>query len=72
MIQGGDPLTRNNNRSRHGTGGNASKYFGIGQENNYSTWSIPAEFNSTSHERGIMSMANLKIQIVLVVNFLLL
>ena len=57
MIQGGDPLTRNNDRSRHGTGGNASKYFGIGQETNYSTWSIPAEFNSTPHERGIMSMA---------------
>ena len=60
MIQGGDPLTRNNDRSRHGTGGNASKYFGIGQEYDYSTWNIPAEFNSTTHNRGVLSMARAK------------
>ena len=37
MIQGGDPLTRSDDRSRHGTGGNAAKYFGIGTESDEST-----------------------------------
>ena len=57
MIQGGDPLTKSDDRSRHGTGGNAAKYFGIGTESDESTWDLPAEFSSTTHERGILSMA---------------
>ena len=57
MIQGGDPLTKSDDRSRHGTGGNAAKYFGIGTESDESTWDLPAEFSPTPHERGILSMA---------------
>ena len=57
MIQGGDPLSKSENKSRHGTGGNAAKYFGIGDENSESTWDLPAEFSATPHERGILSMA---------------
>ena len=57
MIQGGDPLTKSDDRSRHGTGGNAAKYFGIGIESDESTWDLPAEFSPTPHERGILSMA---------------
>ena len=57
MIQGGDPLTKSEDRSRHGTGGNAAKFFGIGSESNESTWDLPAEFSPTPHERGILSMA---------------
>ena len=57
MIQGGDPLTRSDDRSRHGTGGNAAKYFGIGTELDESTWDLPAEFSPTPHKRGILSMA---------------
>ena len=57
MIQGGDPLSKSEDKSRHGTGGNAAKYFGIGDENSESTWDLPAEFSATSHERGILSMA---------------
>jgi len=57
MIQGGDPLTKSEDRSRHGTGGNAAKFFGVGSESNESTWDLPAEFSATPHERGILSMA---------------
>ena len=57
MIQGGDPLTRSDDRSRHGTGGNAAKYYGIGTKSDESTWDLPAEFSATPHERGILSMA---------------
>ena len=57
MIQGGDPLSKSEDKSRHGTGGNAAKYFGIGDENSEPTWVLPAEFSATPHERGILSMA---------------
>ena len=57
MIQGGDPLSKSEDKSRHGTGGNAAKYFGIGDENSESTWDLPAEFSATPHVRGILSMA---------------
>tara|TARA_Y100000590_G_scaffold60337_1_gene64221 strand:- start:386 stop:1000 length:615 start_codon:yes stop_codon:yes gene_type:complete len=57
MIQGGDPLTKSEDRSRHGTGGNAAKYFGIGTESDESSWDLPAEFSATRHTRGILSMA---------------
>ena len=45
MIQGGDPNTKdpNGSRQRHGTGGPG--------------YNIKAEFNDTSHKRGIVSMA---------------
>ena len=43
MIQGGDPLSKQPNRSLHGTGG--------------PNFVIPAEFNDVSHKRGICSMA---------------
>lgn len=43
MIQGGDPNSKTADRSRYGTGDAGYK--------------IKAEFNDTSHERGILSMA---------------
>ena len=43
MIQGGDPNSKDPDRSRHGTGGPG--------------YSMKAEFNSTPHQRGIVSMA---------------
>jgi peptidyl-prolyl cis-trans isomerase B (cyclophilin B) len=43
MIQGGDPNSKDSDRSRHGTGGPG--------------YTIKAEFNSISHKRGIVSMA---------------
>ena len=43
MIQGGDPLTKNADTSRWGTGGSGKN--------------INAEFNPTPHKRGIVSMA---------------
>jgi peptidyl-prolyl cis-trans isomerase B (cyclophilin B) len=43
MIQGGDPNTKNTDRSNHGMGGPG--------------YSIKAEFNDTLHKRGILSMA---------------
>lgn len=43
MIQGGDPNSKSEDRSRHGTGGPG--------------YNIKAEFNDTPHERGIVSMA---------------
>ncbi|MBX3096379.1 MAG: peptidylprolyl isomerase [Fimbriimonadaceae bacterium] len=48
MIQGGDPNSKNDDRSDDGTGGNMKD----GAEVN-----VPAEFNDTSHTRGILSMA---------------
>ncbi|NGZ59115.1 MAG: peptidylprolyl isomerase [Nitrospira sp. LK265] len=43
MIQGGDPNSKNSDRSSHGMGGPGYK--------------VKAEFNSTPHKRGIVSMA---------------
>ena len=43
MIQGGDPNSKNDDRSLHGTGGPG--------------YSIDAEFNDVKHCRGILSMA---------------
>ena len=43
MIQGGDPNTKNANKSSWGQGGPG--------------YSLKAEFNSISHRRGIVSMA---------------
>ena len=57
MIQGGDPNSRNENKATHGTGGRAGRFFGIGNEEDPSTWLIPQEFNDTPHVKGILSMA---------------
>ena len=57
MIQGGDPNSRNENRASHGTGGRAGKFFGLGNEEDPSTWLIPQEFSNTPHVKGILSMA---------------
>lgn len=43
MIQGGDPNTKESNRSLYGTGGPGYK--------------IPAEFNDVKHTRGVLSAA---------------
>ncbi len=43
MIQGGDPNTKNTDRSMHGAGGPG--------------YSVKAEFNNTPHKRGTLSMA---------------
>ena len=55
MIQ--DPNSRNENRATHGTGGRAGKFFGLGNEEDPSTWLIPQEFSNTPHVKGILSMA---------------
>jgi len=57
VIQGGDPNTKGENKASYGTGGNAAKYFGIGKEDDSSTWDLPAEFNALKHKHGILSMA---------------
>ena len=57
MVQGGDPNTKGENKASYGTGGHAAKYYGIGNEDEPQTWSLPAEFNDISHKRGILSMA---------------
>lgn len=50
MIQGGDPLTKDPNRSEAwGTGGNTDR---SGRPVN-----VKAEFNDVSHRRGVLSMA---------------
>jgi len=43
MIQGGDPNSKNPDRSSHGMGGPGYK--------------VKAEFNSKPHKRGVLSMA---------------
>ncbi len=48
MIQGGDPNTKNPDRSMHGMGGHS--WEGPGR-------TVKAEFNNTKHDRGILSMA---------------
>ena len=57
MIQGGDPNSKDLDRMNDGTGGRAGKFFGIGRENDPESWTVPAEFNDTSHQRGTLSMA---------------
>ncbi|MFZ5907830.1 MAG: peptidylprolyl isomerase [Nitrospirota bacterium] len=43
MIQGGDPNSKESDKSRHGMGGPG--------------YTVKAEFNSTPHKRGALSMA---------------
>ena len=60
VIQGGDPNSKDENRMNDGTGGRAGKFFGIGREDDPSTWTIPAEFNDKDHVKGTLSMARSK------------
>ncbi|GIT65577.1 MAG: hypothetical protein Ct9H300mP23_12040 [Nitrospinota bacterium] len=55
MIQGGDPNSKNEDRSSHGMGGPG--------------YTIKAEFNDTPHDRGVLSMARRKTRIVPVTVF---
>ena len=57
MVQGGDPNTKGDDKSLYGMGGHAAKFFGVGDENDSTTWDIPAEFNDIKHSHGILSMA---------------
>jgi len=57
MVQGGDPNSKDLDRMNDGTGGRAGKFFGIGRENDPESWTVPAEFNDTPHQRGTLSMA---------------
>ncbi|MBL7014398.1 MAG: peptidylprolyl isomerase [Candidatus Marinimicrobia bacterium] len=57
VIQGGDPNSKSEDRSMHGMGGHAAKYFGVGNEADSTSWMLPAEFNDSLHTRGILSMA---------------
>ena len=57
VIQGGDPNSKSEDRSKHGMGGHAANYFGIGDEADSTSWMLPAEFNDTLHTRGMLSMA---------------
>tara|TARA_Y100001980_G_C14542450_1_gene320810 strand:- start:127 stop:2259 length:2133 start_codon:yes stop_codon:yes gene_type:complete len=57
MIQVGDPNTKRTNKASYGTGGHAAKYYGIGEENDSNSWTLPAEFSDIQHRRGIVSMA---------------
>jgi peptidyl-prolyl cis-trans isomerase B (cyclophilin B) len=57
VIQGGDPNSKDSDRLNDGTGGRAGKYFGLGNPDDSSTWTIPAEFNDSLHVRGTLSMA---------------
>ncbi len=57
VIQGGDPNSKNEDRTNHGQGGRAGKFFGIGKEDDSTTWLLPEEFNARPHNRGALSMA---------------
>lgn len=57
VIQGGDPNSKDDDRSNDGTGGHAAKYYGFGDKDDPETWVIPAEFNNVPHNRGALSMA---------------
>lgn len=57
VIQGGDPNTKSDDKSKYGMGGHAANYYGIGIEDDSTTWNLPAEFNDIKHAHGILSMA---------------
>ena len=57
VIQGGDPNSKDDDRSNDGTGGYAAKFYGEGEEENPETWTLPAEFNDRLHIAGTLSMA---------------
>ena len=57
VIQGGDPNSKDDDRSNDGMGGNAAKFYGEGEEENPETWTLPAEFNDRLHITGTHSKA---------------
>ena len=57
VIQGGDPNSKDSDRGNDGQGGKAGKFYGIGDEDNSTSWMLPAEFNDRPHSRGALSMA---------------
>ena len=57
VIQGGDPNSKSDDRSNHGMGGHAAIFYGVGNEDDQSSWMLPAEFNSRPHLTGTLSMA---------------
>ena len=57
VIQGGDPNSKDDDRKNDGQGGHAAKYYGFGDEEVDSTWTLPAEFNDRPHVTGALSMA---------------
>ena len=57
VIQGGDPNSKDSDRTDDGQGGRAGKFYGIGAEDSSASWMLPAEFNDRPHSRGALSMA---------------
>ena len=67
VIQGGDPNSKDDDRSNDGQGGHAGKFYGVWDfskaplmkdaAENPDSWLLPAEFNNIQHERGMLSMA---------------
>ena len=57
MIQGGDPNSKDDDRINDGQGGHSAIYYGLGDENINTTWTIPSEFNDWPHVTGALSMA---------------
>ena len=57
VIQGGDPNSKSDDRSNHGMCGHAANFYGVGNEDDQSSWMLPAEFNSRPHLTGTLSMA---------------
>ena len=57
MIQGGDPNSKDGDKSNDGQGGYAAKFYGLGDEEMDTSWMIPAEFNDRPHVTGALSMA---------------
>ena len=45
VIQGGDPLSKQEQKSMVGTGGRSAIFYGVGQKDNPDSWTLPAEFN---------------------------
>jgi peptidyl-prolyl cis-trans isomerase B (cyclophilin B) len=61
MIQGGDVENGqfSSGWSSAGTGGYSSTFYGLGNENDQTTWAIPDEFDTNyRHAPGILAMAN--------------
>ncbi len=67
VIQGGDPNSKDDDRSNDGNGGRAGKFYGVwdvkvtdtwkSAQSNPDSWLLPAEFNELTHKRGAVSMA---------------
>ena len=57
VIQGGDPNSKDDDRSNDGMGGHAANFYGVGEDENPDTWMLRAEFNDRPHITGTLSMA---------------